>query len=191
MTLLFQFQEASKFHAFFWHNRVKRCHNFPNICHWHNWDEAVRFKVLFSLADEVFVLIRDFERASKDSHKGGENMLSVIDNTLSLLRTFGTKMEVDAHDVPSAGASRQKWYSSFAGMLKGKAGLIACKKVFNHVSLADPNINGDLLKEQSPKRAHGCGEIHRSKLVDRYYHASIQHLDTDDEMLGCVLDMID
>lgn len=118
-------------------------------------------------------------------------MLSVIDNTLSVLRTFGMKMEVGSHDVRSAGASCQKWYSSFIGMLKEKAGLIACKKVVNNESLAETNINGGLLEEQSPKIAHGCGEIHRSKLVDRYYQASIQYLDTDDEMLGCVLDMVD
>jgi hypothetical protein len=106
----------------------------------------------------------------------------VISDTLSAIRTFGRKVEVTAHNVENVDAVGYRKYLSFLKLGKEKASVVDGHKVR---TFGPPTTIG-----KDGGRGE-CEESPSAKLADRYYHASLQHLDTEDEILGCVLDIIE
>ena len=115
-------------------------------------------------------------------------MISSINNSLSALNAFGTSLDVRANNV--ANVNSENFKKSRAINIEGENGEVRTDIIKIDEDSINPSVSQEDVSEAQPSNVDLAEEIPGTIIDERGYQANLKIIQTKDEMIGSVLDII-
>jgi flagellar basal-body rod protein FlgC len=115
-------------------------------------------------------------------------MITSLSSTLSALRAFGKKMAVTANNV--ANVNSDEFKRSEAHLKEGEQGAVELE--IRQIDSEGPIMpaNSDGMKDRELSNVDLTTEIPNAFINQRAFEANLKMVETEDEMIGSILDIV-